>query len=131
MTKRLTFILSLVLTVIAIGLSPKEAWAVCSGDECGCWDEVSTCFADCNAAFPQGSTELSVCRNSCWSGAIRCSRLCCGAGAMISSGVQIHSSKPRTANFFDSLQLFDLRNDGQTLRNDEQLLGSCWIAKMR
>jgi hypothetical protein len=69
MKTRLVFVaVMLCLVLLAFG-APDRVMAVCSGDDCGCYDDEPACEAACNGN--------QTCIHSCVQAAVHCAVCCC------------------------------------------------------
>lgn len=81
MTRKLVMlVLAMALTVLSLTLTPKTAFASCSGDDCGCGVEAQECIAECNALYAPGTPERFACGQGCFHDDVACALACCGGG---------------------------------------------------
>ena len=75
MKKKLIFVLGiLTLSLLLTATAPREALAACSGDDCGCPNEL-----DCiNSCPPVGDPNHQPCVLECKHETKCCSIICCG-----------------------------------------------------
>jgi len=74
-TKKLAYLfVMLCLVILTILTTPAKVAAGCSGDDCGCYDQVPECIAECP---PLGDPDHMACAHACTHASVQCAVCCC------------------------------------------------------